>query len=136
VKLLLDTHVALWAVVNDSRLSAKARRMILDDDNDLIVSAASVWEIAIKYALGLKMADRPGGGAVPFDGTEAVRFFREAGFAMLPVTARHAAAVESLPPIHADPFDRMLVAQAFAEPLGLLTGDPKVLAYGGTTISI
>jgi PIN domain nuclease of toxin-antitoxin system len=126
----------LWAVVNHRRLSAKARDMILDAHNDLVVSAASVWEISIKFGLGLKRADRPGPGAVPFGGTEAVRFFSAAGYAMLPVTARHAAAVDSLPPLHADPFDRLLVAQAFSEPLGFLTGDPKVLAYGGTTISI
>ncbi len=131
MRLLLDTHVALWAVTDDARLSEKAHGLITDAGNDIFVSAASVWEIAIKHALRRGRADD-----MPVSGEVARACFTEAGYGWLPISAAHAAHVEQLPPLHADPFDRLLVAQAFLEPLGLLSRDAAVLAYGGMAIAV
>jgi len=128
LRLLLDTHVALWALTNDPRLSRRARALIEDPANDVLVSAASVWEIAIKHALGR--------GDMPISGDQALDWFRQAGYALLPIAPDHAAAVEHLPDHHRDPFDRLLVAQAIAEPLRLLTRDPLVLRYGDMAIAV
>jgi PIN domain nuclease of toxin-antitoxin system len=128
LNLLLDTHVALWALTNDPRLSRRARALIEDPANDVLVSAASVWEIAIKHALGR--------GDMPISGDQALDWFRQAGYALLPIAPDHAAAVEHLPDHHRDPFDRLLVAQAIAEPLRLLTRDPLVLRYGDMAIAV
>jgi PIN domain nuclease of toxin-antitoxin system len=126
--LLLDTHVALWALTDDPRLSRRARALIEDPANDVLVSAASVWEIAIKHALGR--------GDMPISGDQALDWFRQAVYALLPIAPDHAAAVEHLPDHHRDPFDRLLVAQAIAEPLRLLTRDPLVLRYGDMAIAV
>jgi PIN domain nuclease of toxin-antitoxin system len=128
VRLLLDTHIALWALTDDPRLSAKARVLIEDPSNPVAVSAASVWEIAIKHALGR--------GDMPISGTESLDWFRKAGYDLLSVTAMHAAAVEQLPDHHRDPFDRLLVAQAVSEPMRLLTRDPLVVRYGGNVVQV
>jgi PIN domain nuclease of toxin-antitoxin system len=92
------------------------------------ISAASVWEIAIKYALGR--------GDMPVSSQDAMRYFREAGYRFLPVEVEHAMAVEDLPPRHQDPFDRILVAQALVEPMRLMTHDPMVSRYSDTIIGI
>ena len=131
MRLLLDTHVALWAVTYDQRLSEKARALLLDDRNEVYVSAASVWEIAIKHALS-----RGRNSDVLIGGQDALSRFAQAGFVLLAIAPSHAAAIETLPPLHADPFDRLLLAQAFYEPLSLLTRDAKILAYGGITIEV
>jgi PIN domain nuclease of toxin-antitoxin system len=128
VRLLLDTHVALWALVDDPRLSPQARALIEDPTHRVAVSAASVWEIAIKHALGR--------GDMPISGGAALGWFRASGYDLLPVTAEHAAAVDGLPPHHRDPFDRLLVAQAQTEPMHLLTRDPVVALYGGNVIRV
>ncbi|HYZ24130.1 MAG TPA: type II toxin-antitoxin system VapC family toxin, partial [Rhodopila sp.] len=94
-------------------------------------SAATIWEISIKHALA-----RGGPNDMPISGAEAAGYFREAGYEILAISAAHAAAVEELPPIHADPFDRMLVAQAMEEPLRLLTADPRVLRYSDVVIGV
>ena len=125
---MLDTHVALWAITDDSRLSDSARLLIDTPANEVLVSAVSVWEIAIKHALGR--------GDMPVSAARALVFFKNAGFSLLGVSAAHAAAVEGLPAIHADPFDRLLVAQAFHEPLRLLTHDATVVKYGGSIIPV
>ena len=122
MKVLLDTQIALWALTDSPRLSAKARERILDPENMVFFSAASVWEIAIKHRLA--RAD------MPVSGADAAKLFREAGYIELPVTALHAAATEDLSAHHADPFDRILIAQARCEPLRLLTHDRHLLAYG------
>jgi PIN domain nuclease of toxin-antitoxin system len=122
VRLLLDTHIALWAIADDPKLPAKARALISDTENAVAVSAASIWEIAIKHSLGRA-------NAIPISGTRALKYFRDAGYDLLPVTAVHAAAIERLKPRHADPFDRILVAQALSEPLTLLTHDKQVAKY-------
>lgn len=122
MRLLLDTHIAIWALVAHPRLSGEARELIVARETQVYVSAATIWEIAIKHGLGK--------GGMPFSGEDAIRYFREAGYQSLDVKAEHAAMVERLPRIHSDPFDRLLVAQAIAEPMYLLTHDERLAAYG------
>lgn len=121
MKLLLDTHLLLWAAGDPRKLTAKARKLINDPQNELIFSAASFWEIAIKAGLGRDDFE--------VDTHLLRRGLLDNGYAELPVTSAHAIAVEALPPIHKDPFDRMLVAQAFTEGILLLTSDPLVAKY-------
>jgi PIN domain nuclease of toxin-antitoxin system len=119
MRILLDTHVYLWAVTDSPRLSA-AMRECIGHAEAVFLSAASVWEIAIKVRLGKLQAD--------IDALVAA--VEASGFQHLPVTARHAAGVARLPPLHADPFDRLLLAQAIDEPLRLLTVDGRLADYG------
>ena len=128
MNLLLDTHVALWAITDNPRLSAKAREMILSPRAAIWISAASIWEIAIKHSLGR--------GDMPVSGEDAVRHFRAAGYQFLPVEPEHAAAIEALPPHHQDPFDRLLAAQAQVEPMHLLTHDPILARYGNFVVAV
>ena len=128
MRLLLDTHIALWALTDDPRLSPRARALINDPANQVIVSAATVWEIAIKHALGRD--------DMPISGDEALDWFRRAGYDLLPISPAHAAAIEHLPEHHRDPFDRLLVAQAITEPLRLLSRDPLVICYGDAVIAV
>ena len=128
MRLLLDTHIALWAIADDPRLSDLARSLIDDPENAVMVSAATVWEISIKHALARSN--------MPISGDEALGYFRSAEFGLLDITPIHAAAVETLPPLHGDPFDRILVAQAMTEPLRLLTRDAQVAAYGGMVLIV
>lgn len=128
MNLLLDTHVALWAIADSPALPAAGRALIADPGNEVWVSAVSVWEIAIKHALGR--------GDMPLSGEEALHWFGEAGYRLLSITAAHAAAVGALPPHHQDPFDRLLVAQARAEPLRLVTHDAAVARYGAEILLI
>ena len=118
MRLLLDTHLLLWALSGPSRLSPAARKQIRNAE--VYVSAASIWEISIKSALGKLKADP----AVVLAAIEPT------GFSMLPITGQHAAKVAELPPLHRDPFDRMLVAQASVEPMILFTNDDVLAAYG------
>jgi PIN domain nuclease of toxin-antitoxin system len=131
MRLLLDTHIALWAIADHPNLSAKARRLIDDPDNQIVVSAATIWEIAIKHALA-----RGGPNDMPISGEEALGYFRDAGFEVLDISATHTVGVEALAPLHTDPFDRMLVAQAMAVPLRLLTHDQRVAAYSDSIITV
>ena len=123
MKLLLDTHLLIWAAIGSDRLSAKARKSIEDPINELYFSAASLWEIAIKNGLG--RAD------FQVDARVLRRALLDNGYQELPITGAHTVAVESLPPIHKDPFDRILVAQATAEGITLLTSDVLVAKYPG-----
>jgi PIN domain nuclease of toxin-antitoxin system len=118
VKLLLDTHAVLWWQTDDRRLSAPSRRAIATADI-VWVSAASGWEVAVKAALGRLRFEEP------FAVTVAADDFTE-----LPVTLAHAARLQALPTHHADPFDRMLVAQALVEGATLVTRDEALGAYG------
>lgn len=118
-RFLLDTHVLLWSLAAPERLEAPAREAIQDSRHVVFVSAASVWELAIKPALG-KLT-------MPDDLEDQLRLNR---FDVLDITLGHARAVEQLPPHHRDPFDRMLVAQAQTESLTLITRDPQVQQYG------
>jgi len=120
MRLLLDAHALLWWLADDPTLDRKARVLISDPTNEVIVSAVTVWEIAIKRAIGKLSAP---------DGLAAV--LEESGFIEAPVTAADAERAGGLEAIHRDPFDRMLVAQARAEKLTLLTADEALAAYGG-----
>lgn len=128
MNILLDTHVALWAITDNPKLSQKARELILSPRNTVWVSAANVWEIAIKYALGR--------GDMPVSGKDALRYFQESGYRFLAVEAEHAAGVEELPLHHPDPFDRILVAQALVEPMRLMTHDVQVSRYSDSILLV
>ena len=123
MKLLLDTHLLLWAAGEPTRLSASARALIGNEQNELLFSAASLWEIAIKSNL-----DRN-------DFQANARLLRRGlldnGYIELPIASKHAVAIDNLPPIHKDPFDRLLVAQAIVEGITLLTADLAVAQYPG-----
>jgi PIN domain nuclease of toxin-antitoxin system len=121
VRLLLDTHLLLWAVDQHERLPAQARRLISNPENEPAFSAASLWEIAIKYAL--RRAD------FRYDPRVMRRALLDNRYEELAVTGEHAVAVANLPPLHRDPFDRMLIAQAIVEGVTLLTSDPRVAQY-------
>lgn len=121
MRVLLDTHLLLWAMAASRRLPRVVKTQLLDPANEIYFSAASVWEIAIKQ--GLRRKDF----RIELDGF--LETLPVAGFAELPVTARHAAGVARLPPIHKDPFDRLLVAQSMAEPMTLLTNDAVLEGY-------
>lgn len=124
MKLLLDTHLLLWAAGEPRRLSTRARRLINDAENELLFSAASIWEVAIKRGLGRE------------DFQVNTRLLRRGlldnGYKELPIISDHVVAIESLPPIHKDPFDRLLVAQATVEGVTLLTADTVVAQYPGS----
>jgi len=128
VRLLLDTQIALWALTGSVRLGALAQGLIEDPENTIYVSSASVWEIAIKHALGR--------GDMPVTGQRAAELFAQAGYRELPVTWRHAAMAADLPSIHGDSFDRLLIAQALAEPLRLLSRDATVASYGAMVMPV
>ena len=118
MRLLLDTHIFIWAVIGSTSLSAQARRTI-ENAEAVFVSAASIWEIAIKARLGKIKAD-PNALVAAID---------QSGFLDLPVSALHAAGVARLPTLHNDPFDRLLIAQAMLEPLRFLTADASLRPY-------
>jgi PIN domain nuclease of toxin-antitoxin system len=123
VRLLLDTHVLLWWRDDSPRLSARARAEIGDATNDILVSIATFWEIVIKRGLG-KLA-------FPEDFEEVIR---EEAFGLMPISFQHLRLVETLPALHRDPFDRMLVAQALTEGSPLVTNDRIILGYGVPTL--
>lgn len=123
MNILLDTQIALWAITDNPRLSEKAREYILLPATTVFYSVASVWEIAIKHRIAR--------GDMPVSGQEAKNLFDQAGYVELVISSAHAATTESLPMHHADPFDRLLVAQAIYEPLHFLTHDEKILRYDG-----
>lgn len=121
--LLLDTHLLLWAASQPNRMSEAAREKLLDDDNEPWFSAASIWEVTIKAGLG-----RPDFRVDPY---LLRRGLVDNGYTELPITSNHTLAVHRLPPIHRDPFDRLLVAQAESEGMLLLTADATVARYPG-----
>ena len=123
-RLLLDSHVLLWALSDVSSLREGSRSLIADSNNYVVVSAVSVWELRVKSALG-KLS-------VP-DTLEVAT--RRSGFVELPVTFDHAKRATALPAIHSDPFDRMLVAQAQIERLELVTRDRRLREYGVRVIA-
>lgn len=126
MNLLLDTHIALWAITDSPRLPGKARELIASPKSSVWISAATVWEIAIKHSLGR--------GDMPVSSQDALYYFRESGYGFLPIEPEHAVAIEDLPEHHADPFDRILVAQALVEPMRLITHDAIVARYSDTII--
>lgn len=125
MRLLLDTQAFLWFVLNDARLSPTARTLLVDPANELLLSPASYWEIAIKVSLGKYQV--PGSFKDFMDQQIAVN-----RLSILPITVAHSAVVASLPFHHRDPFDRLLVAQSLAENVPMVSSDPVVDAYGVT----
>ena len=123
MKLLLDTHLLLWAAGEPKRLSKQARTLIDNPDNDLLFSAASLWEVAIKRGLGRE--------DFKVDARLLRRGLLDNGYSELPIISDHVVATESLPLLHRDPFDRILVAQATVEGVTLLTIDSLVSQYAG-----
>ena len=123
MKILLDTHLLLWAAGEPQRLSTQARTLIDDPDNELLFSAASLWEVSIKRGLGREDFN--------VDARLLRRGLLDNGYTELPIISDHVVATESLPLIHKDPFDRILVAQATVEGVTLLTIDSLVSQYPG-----
>ncbi len=123
-RLLVDSHVLLWALESESNLSEDVRRALVDPANDVFVSAVCIWEVAIKRALGKLRAPEYLAASV-----------EAAGFSELPVTFVHAEQAGSLPEFHGDPYDRMLVAQAQIEGLTLVTADANILRYPVRTMA-
>lgn len=123
MKFLLDTHVLLWAAGRPDRLSPSAVRLLEEPEHQLIFSAASLWEVAIKFALGRR--------DFQVDPRVLRRGLLENGYSELPVTSLHAVNIDSLPPLHKDPFDRILLAQAIAESIPLVTADDQLSQYPG-----
>ncbi len=125
MRLLIDTQIFIWAVIDSDRLSEQARAIMLDAA-EVFVSAASIWEIAIKAKLGkLKGDPRAFAAAIV-----------ESGFHELAISARHACVVHELPLYHRDPFDRLLVAQALSEPFRLLTADKQLAQYSELIMTV
>ena len=127
MRLLLDTHSFLWFLLDDPKLSQTAKRSIADPDNDIDISPASYWEIAIKISLNKYSLPEP---YEPFMERElATNQFR-----ILPIAPKHAAALTSLPFHHRDPFDRLIIAQAMVEQIPVISGDEAFAAYPVTRI--
>lgn len=128
MRLLLDTHVFLWAVLRSNRLNASARQAIANVSNEAFVSAVSTWEIAIKLSIG--KLELPGDAPLYVE-----QRMHDAGFTELPITQRHTLAVHGLPRHHHDPFDRLLVAQAQLEGLTIVTSDTAMTRYDVRTLA-
>ena len=123
MRLLPDTQLLIWLADEAAGLSAAARALVDDADNCVVFSVASLWEVAIKFALGRAEFD--------VDPRVLRRGLLDNGYSELAVTAHHALATVTLPPIHKDPFDRLLIAQATVEGITLLTADATILRYPG-----
>ncbi len=128
MKLLLDTHLLLWAAGTPEQLPAAALTLIEDQENELMFSAANLWEIAIKRSLGRD--------DFHVDARVLRRSLLDNGYSELPITSEHAVAIDTLPQIHKDPFDRILVAQAMVEGITLLTADSVVAKYPGPILPV
>ncbi len=129
MRLLLDTHVMLWWSLGDERLSGRGRDLIANERNECFVSVASLWEVAIKSSL--KRGLPPGISALRY-----CAMIEEAGFALKEVRKLHAVGVENLDPVHGDPFDRLMVAQAKSEGFTFITHDNVLAAYGDFVITV
>ena len=127
MKILLDTHALLWWQADDPRLTEAARSIIADPSNRLVWSVASSWEIAVKIGIGKLRLDGP------LDRLYS-DIISEVGAELLPITHAHCCRLAALPQLHRDPFDRMLVAQAQAEELPILSADPKLAMYEVETV--
>ncbi len=125
MRVLLDTHILLWVLTDDPKLSNKAKKLI-ESAAEIYISAATFWEMAIKVGLGKLTVD-----------LEEIReYCLDSGFVELPITSEHAIAVKDLEHHHKDPFDRLIVATAMSEPMKLLTADPQVAQYTSLAILV
>ena len=121
MNILLDTHIALWAITNDPKLPEHAHKTLLSPRTRLYVSVASLWEIGIKHRKNPKN--------MPIPAVEAQDYFEQSGFELLSIRAHHVLEESNLTDIHKDPFDRILIAQAISEPMYLMTHDANILQY-------
>lgn len=128
MKILLDTRIALWAITDSPRLADSAKVQILNAQNSIWVSTASVWEIAIKHSLGRR--------EMPLNTHQALDYFRSTGYQILPIYPEHTLAISDLPNHHQDPFDRLLIAQAMTEPMRLMTHDSQIAKYGNLILML
>lgn len=124
MKILLDTHVLLWAVAEPDRLKEPVKELLMDSANELYFSAASIWEVSIKSSLGRS--------DFSVDPHLLRRGLVDRGYLELPISSAHTTGILDLPPLHKDPFDRLLVAQARHEGFLLVTADETVAVYGGS----
>lgn len=125
---MLDTHIALWAITDSPRLPKQAFELISNPKNTIWVSVATIWEIAIKFALGR--------GDMPVSSQDALHYFQQSGYKILAIEAEHVIAAGALPIHHQDPFDRVLIGQALTEPMRLMTHDRLVAKYSNTIILV
>lgn len=125
---LVDTHVAMWMVSEPERLPPRVRQLLQDEANTIYLSTISIWEKAIKFAL--RRASSP-----PFDGRQLLNLAKASGCRILAVTEAHAVAVDDLPLLHADPFDRLILAQSITEPMRLISHDRRLVAYSDAVIA-
>lgn len=128
MSLLLDTHVAIWAVSDPARIPRQIQSLIETEADRVFVSHISLWEIAIKYQLGRHSAP-------PMSASATIADLLGAGFVLLPLGLEHVLAFERVPTLHSDPYDRLLVAQALLEGLSLVTHDSRLAAYSDTVIA-
>ena len=128
MKLLFDTHILLWAAVDSVKLPKKAKALLEDYQNELFFSAASIWEVAIKYSLAkAEFNVHP----------QLLRSgLLDNGYSELAITGKHSLGISDLPDIHKDPFDRLLVAQSLSEGISLVTSDETVMAYRGLVVGV
>lgn len=128
MNILLDTHVLLWAASEPERLQPRARELLLDDDNRLLFSSASIWEVAIKSRLGRH--------DFQVDARRFGRLLLAHGYQEIAISSEHALTASELPDHHKDPFDRMLIAQARVEGCSLLTVDTAMACYGRPVVTV
>jgi PIN domain nuclease of toxin-antitoxin system len=128
MRLLLDTHVALWSVIETSRIPQRVQRMIADPGNEVFISTVSVWELGLKFGIGRSRRPMPSRETL-------VQNFEIMGYTSLDVSMRHAVAFENLAVAHADPFDRMILTQALTDQLRLVTVDSNLAKYTDTVIT-
>lgn len=122
MKVLIDTHIFLWAITDNAKLKGARKEVYLDKDNELYLSIASIWEMLIKAGLGKLDLPKPAASYI-------VKQMGKNRVSALTIRLTHMAELEALPPLHKDPFDRMLVAQARAEKMPLLSADPAIHSY-------
>jgi PIN domain nuclease of toxin-antitoxin system len=122
MRLLLDTHAFLWALLDGPRLGAQSRDLITTQASSVLISHVSIWEIASKHALARS--------DMPLSAAQAIQWAQECGFELLPLDLPHLLTLEQLPLHHRDPFDRLLVAQSISESLLILSADSAFRAYG------
>lgn len=121
MKYLIDTHLALWLLTDNKQLSQKARQVILSPNHRIYASVASLWEVAIKH--------KKYPNDMPLDSGTMARLLKQSNVLLLPIKLEHIVATETLPDMHKDPFDRLLIAQAISEPMRFLTHDEKLVPY-------
>ncbi len=126
MRLLIDTHIALWAMSGISNLNTDVLAMLADGDNEVFVSVVTPWEVTIKHARG----------KMKLDGDKVISYVEASAFKLLPISAKHVQHVKRLPLLHQDPFDRILVAQAIAEDLLLLSSDRDIAAYANSELAL